>query len=155
MIPPYFCISMIISPWKRTWPFFWTILINFTQGWFVPNLIEIGLLVLEKKTVLNVTYVNMVFLIVAPPEPWEPWSELEFTSYQKSFHVNMSSCGSVVLENILNDPSPLLHFCNDLPFREDLALNLKNLEFPWPKDNLNPVWRKLAYCFWGIRFFSI
>jgi hypothetical protein len=25
MTQPYFCISMIISPWKRTWPFLWTI----------------------------------------------------------------------------------------------------------------------------------
>jgi hypothetical protein len=44
----YFCISVIIFPWKKTWPFFSTILILFTQGRFVPSLIEIGPLVLEK-----------------------------------------------------------------------------------------------------------
>jgi hypothetical protein len=41
---PNFCIFMIISPLKRTWPF----KIPFSQGWFVPSLIKIGLLVQEK-----------------------------------------------------------------------------------------------------------
>jgi hypothetical protein len=29
-----------------------------------------------------------------------------------------------------------LHFCDYLPFEEDLALNLNNLESPLPKDDL-------------------
>jgi hypothetical protein len=42
-----------VSPLKRTWLFIWNdknnkFWIPFTQGWFVPCLIEIGLLVLEK-----------------------------------------------------------------------------------------------------------
>jgi hypothetical protein len=49
MIPRHFCISVIISPWTRTRPFFSTILILFTRGGFVPSLIEIGQVVLEKK----------------------------------------------------------------------------------------------------------
>jgi hypothetical protein len=39
----------------------------------------------------------------------------------------------------LNDPTPFLHFCNFLPFEEDLALYLNKLEFPLPKDNLFQV----------------
>jgi hypothetical protein len=39
----------------------------------------------------------------------------------------------------LNDPTPFLHFCDYLPFEEDLALYLKKLEFPSPKDNLYQV----------------
>jgi hypothetical protein len=39
----------------------------------------------------------------------------------------------------LNDPTPSLHFCDYLPFEEDLALYLNNLEFPLPKDDLRQV----------------
>ena len=42
----YFCNFVIISPWKRAEPFIWT---PFTLGWFVPSLVEIGPVVLEKK----------------------------------------------------------------------------------------------------------
>jgi hypothetical protein len=31
----------------------------------------------------------------------------------------------------LNEPTPFLHFCNYLPFEEDLALYLNKLEFPF------------------------
>jgi hypothetical protein len=39
----------------------------------------------------------------------------------------------------LNDPTPFLHFCDYLPFKEDLTLYLNKLEFPSPKDNLYQV----------------
>jgi hypothetical protein len=39
----------------------------------------------------------------------------------------------------LNDPTPFLHFCDYLPFEEDLALYLNKLEFPSPKDNVYQV----------------
>jgi hypothetical protein len=39
----------------------------------------------------------------------------------------------------LNDPSPLLHFCDYLPIEKDLAFYLDKLEFPLPKDNLYQV----------------
>jgi hypothetical protein len=35
----------------------------------------------------------------------------------------------------INDTTPFLHFCDYLPFEEDLALYLNKLEFPLPKDN--------------------
>ena len=54
-----------------------------------------------------------------------------------------------------NDPTPFLHFCNYLPFEEDLALYLNNLEFPLPKDDLCQVWLKLACWFWRRRFLKI
>jgi hypothetical protein len=43
--------------------------------------------------------------------------------------------GQVILEKILNDPTPFLHFCNYLPFEEDLTLYLNKLDLPSPKDN--------------------
>jgi hypothetical protein len=39
----------------------------------------------------------------------------------------------------LNDPTPFLHFCDYLPFEEDLALYLFKLDLPSPKDNLYKV----------------
>jgi hypothetical protein len=48
----------------------------------------------------------------------------------------------------LNEPTPFLHFCYYLPFEEDLALYLNNLEFPLPKDDLCQLWLKLACWFW-------
>jgi hypothetical protein len=46
----------------------------------------------------------------------------------ESFHVNMTYSGSVVLEKIFKWPTSFLHFCDYLPFEEDLALYLNNLE---------------------------
>ena len=48
-----------------------------------------------------------------------------------------------------------LHFCDYLPFEEDRALYLNNLEFPLPKDDLYQVWLKLACWFWRRRFLKI
>jgi hypothetical protein len=42
-------------------------------------------------------------------------------------------------EDILNDPTSFLHFCNYLPFEEDLALYINKLESISPKDNLYQV----------------
>jgi hypothetical protein len=39
----------------------------------------------------------------------------------------------------LNDPTPLLHFCNYLPLEEGLALYLNKLEFPLDKDDVYQV----------------
>jgi hypothetical protein len=39
----------------------------------------------------------------------------------------------------LNDPTPILHFCNHLPFEEDLTIYLNKLEFHLSKDNLYQV----------------
>ena len=56
-----FCYFVIISPWKRAGPFVW---INFTKGWFVLSIIEIGWLVLERKIfkLVNLHY----FIIISP-----------------------------------------------------------------------------------------
>jgi hypothetical protein len=40
--------------------------------------------------------------------------------------------------------SLFLHFCNYLPFKQDLALCLKNFDTPLPKDDLYKVSLKLA-----------
>ena len=40
-----------------------------------------------------------------------------------------------------DDPNPVLHFCNYLPFEEGLALYLNNLEFPSPKNDYRALAR--------------
>jgi hypothetical protein len=52
----------------------------------------------------------------------------------------------------LNDPIPFLHFCDHLPFEEDLVLYLNKLKFPSPKDNLYQVSLNLVCWFWRTRF---
>jgi hypothetical protein len=39
-------------------------------------------------------------------------------------------------KRFLNDATQFLHFCDYLPFEEDLAVYLKKLKFASPKDNL-------------------
>jgi hypothetical protein len=39
----------------------------------------------------------------------------------------------------VNDHTPFLHFCDYLPFEQDLALYLNKLDFPSPKDNLYQI----------------
>jgi hypothetical protein len=59
---------LLLSPLgKELGPSFEQFVILFTQGCFVQSLIEIGLLVLEKMF-----FNNIVFLIVAPPDPRGP-----------------------------------------------------------------------------------
>jgi hypothetical protein len=55
----------------------------------------------------------------------------------------------------LNYPTPFVHFCDYIPFHEDLGLDLYNLRFPWPKDDLYQVWLILAFWFWRRRFFFL
>jgi hypothetical protein len=78
----------------------------------------------------------MFFPIVAPPDPLAPWF-VQTCIYiiSESFHVNMSSSGSVVCEKkIFKWPHPIFVIIS--PFGKDLALDLYNVEFPLPKDDL-------------------
>jgi hypothetical protein len=53
----------------------------------------------------------------------------------------------------LNDLTPILRFCDYLPFEEDLALYLNKLESPSPKNDLYQVWLNYNQWFWRRRFF--
>ena len=48
-----------------------------------------------------------------------------------------------------------LLFHNYLPFEKGMALHLKKLESPSPKNALCQVWLKLAHWFWRRRFFKV
>ena len=57
----YFCYFVIISPWKKAEPFIWKKnWVLSTLGCFVPSLIEIGPVVLEKKMKMWKVYANNV-----------------------------------------------------------------------------------------------
>jgi hypothetical protein len=45
----YFYTFTIISPWRRVIPLVWTSRRFITQGWFVPSVVKLGPVVLEKK----------------------------------------------------------------------------------------------------------
>jgi hypothetical protein len=109
MTPTHFCIFVIISPLKRTWPFSWTIYnslyqkmicIKFDWNWPPGS----GEDFFQYKT-----YVNKVFRTVTPPDQPGPWCE-QFWIYiiSQRFHVNMTYSGSVVLEKkIFKWPHPI------------------------------------------------
>jgi hypothetical protein len=96
-------------------------------------LIEFGLLVLEK------IFKNFqcIFTIISPwrrvipflsPSPKDDlcqvWLKLAKWFWRRRF---------------LNDSTPFLHFCDYLPFEEDLSLYLNKLEFPSLKENVDQV----------------
>jgi hypothetical protein len=67
------------------------------------------------------------------------------------YHVKFSFSGfiHVVLKNkIFKDPTPFLHFCDYLPFEDDLDLQLNKLEFPSHEDNFYQLWFNLACLLW-------
>jgi hypothetical protein len=124
-----------LSPlWRGSGNYFEQFRIPFIQQWFMPSLIEIGPLVLEKKISFNIN-INIVFPIVAPPDPRGPWCE-QFWMYiiSESFPVNMTYSGWVILEKIFKWPHPFLHFWDYLLFEDNLALYLNDLEFLLPKE---------------------
>jgi hypothetical protein len=151
MTTPYFYIFVIISPLKRTWPFIWTNLnspypriICIKNDWIRPagsgeefffNLLFRYYLPLEKGYSLGLNKLES-------PSPKDDlcqiWLKLAQWFWRGRF---------------LNDPILFLHFCDYLPFEEDLALYLNKLEFPLPKENLYQVWLNLASWFWRRRFF--
>ena len=54
----YFCYFIIISPWKRLWPFIWTNLHPLHPRMLCAKLVEIGSVVLEKKLKMWKIYDN-------------------------------------------------------------------------------------------------
>jgi hypothetical protein len=61
----YFFSFAIISPWRRAFPFICTNLNLLPQGWFVPSLVKIGPMVLEKK-IFKWPYTIFTFLWLSP-----------------------------------------------------------------------------------------
>jgi hypothetical protein len=108
--PPYLCIFVIISPWRGSGPLFGQTCIPFTQGRFVPSLIEIGKLVLKKifKHYFQYHMLNGFpyrgSIRSSGTMMWTTW----ICTLSGSFHVNLSFSDLVVLENkIFKWPHPI------------------------------------------------
>jgi hypothetical protein len=132
-------IFAIIPPLKRTWPLIWTmqnspylrmICTKFDWNWPSGS---------GEEDFFNINTCKHGFPIVAPSDPGGQWLEqIWIYIISESYHVNTSSTGSMVLKKkTFKWIHPFLHFCNYLPFEEDLPLNLNNLEFPIPKFDWN------------------
>jgi hypothetical protein len=104
-------------------------------------LIDFGLLVLEKK-IFQIFSVFLLFLYYLHVEKGYP---LLLNKFQSPLPKDNLCQGWLELAQwfwrriFLNDLTPFLHFCDYLPFEEDLTLYLKKFEFPSPKDNLYQV----------------
>ena len=104
----------------------------------MPSLNEIGLLVLE-KIFFNINICQYGFPYCGPSRP--PGTMM--LTILNLHYIRKLSCkydlfwlsGSGEEDFSMTPP----HFCNYFPFEEDLALNLNNLEFPLPKDDLCQV----------------
>ena len=77
---------------------------------------------------------------------WSDLNKLESTYVRKlSCKIDMTYSGWVLLKKKnFNDLTKVLHFCDYLPFEEELVLYLYNFEILLPKDDLYHVWLKLA-----------
>jgi hypothetical protein len=102
----------------------------------VPSLIDFGLLVLEK--ILKMFSAFSLFCYYLPLERGYPLllNKLECSSSKNDLCQVWLKLAQWFWRRFLNDPIPFLHFCDDLPFEEDLALYLNKLEFPSPMDSL-------------------
>ena len=117
------------SSFEQTW-------VLITQGYFVPYLVEIGRVVLEKifKFSLFPNYIPFgkgpgPFKFPSPKDAvWQVWLKLAKWFWRRRF---------------LNFVNAFSLFHNDLPLEEGLILLLKKLKFP-----LCQVWLKLVHWFW-------
>jgi hypothetical protein len=105
-------------------------------------LIDFGLLVLEKKISQNFQFI-LTLCYYLPLERGNPpffKNKIEPLSPKNDLcQVWLKLAQWFWRRRVLNDPISFLHFCDYLPFQEDLALYSNKLKFPSPKDSLYQV----------------
>jgi hypothetical protein len=118
------------------------------QGWFVPSLVEIGPVVLEKK-IFKYFLCTFTLLLLSPlKKGYHPSFEQTWIPFPPRMICAKSGWNwpALVLEKKI---------CYYLPLQKGAALHFNKLEFPPPKDDLCHVWLKLAQWFWRRRFLNI
>jgi hypothetical protein len=102
-------------------------------------LIEFGLLVLE-KIFENFQCIFTLLLLSPLGKGLSPsLNKLESPPLKDELCQVWLKLAQWFWRRFLNDPTPFLHFCDHLPFEEDLALYLNKLNFPLSKENLYKV----------------
>ena len=97
----YFRYFIIISPLKRAGPWFKQTQILFTQGCFLPNLVEIGPVVLERRFF----YIYQCIFAISLLSPLGEWQGPSFEKTwipftQEWFMPSLIEIGPVVLEKM-------------------------------------------------------
>jgi hypothetical protein len=113
-------------------------LIPFNQGQFMPSLVEIGLLVLEKMFFFIFQCI-LTLLLLSPLKKGYPlrWNKLKSPSPKNDLRqVWLKLAQWFWKRRFLINPTPILHFCDYLPFEEYLALYVTKLEFLSPKESM-------------------
>ena len=130
------CIS-IISQWSLLWeergPSLQQTWIPLTQGYFVPSLLEIGPVVLERKIFKSCQF---IFIISQLTLLWEGCGpSLQQTWIPSTRMLCAKFCWNWPSGSFLNE---FLLYPNYLPFEKCVALHLNKFESPSPK-NAGPV----------------
>jgi hypothetical protein len=146
MTLPYFCIFVII-------PFEEELDLHLNKLEFPlckKGLYQVWLF--HFKRLFPIYTCKIVSPLVARTDSRGSWFEQTWIYIMsESFHVNLNSSGSVILEKkLLQWPHKFFCFCDYLPFEQELALYLYNLESR--KDDLYQVWLQIVCWFWRRRF---
>jgi hypothetical protein len=158
MTPPHFYIFVIISPLRGVWTLIWTNL-NFLHprmictkfDWIWPS----------SSGEEDFFKIFSAFLLFRYYLPFKKGSPLDLNKRESPrpkddlCQVWFKLAQWFWRRRFLYDPTPILHFCEYLPFEEDLALYLNKLESPSPKDDLYQLWLNLAQWFWRRKFLNI
>jgi hypothetical protein len=118
----------------------------------MPSLIRIGMPILEKIIFnINKCKYGFPYCVLTWPLGTMMWTILNL------HYIRKLSCkyGLFWLSGSGGFQMTPPHFCNYLPFEEDLSLYLNNLELPLPKDDLCQAWLKFACWFWRRGFLTI
>ena len=121
--------------------------IPFTQGCFVPSLVETGTMVLKKIFKLGKCISNIVLLFHLGKGHCPSFEQTWISFIQECFVQSLTETGSLEEDfSNFNIIFSLFHYY--LPLEKAMVLYLNKLEFPPPKDALCQVWLKLAQWFW-------
>ena len=133
-----FTFSLLSPLGKRQGPSFEQIRIPFTQGCFVPSLVQIGQAVLEKTFNGNLLFCYYL--------PLEKGVAFQLNKLEIPLPKNALCQDWLILaqwfwrRQFLNIFNIILHFCSYLPLEKGVAFHLNKHKFPPSKDALCHVW---------------
>jgi hypothetical protein len=153
MTPPHFCTFVIIPHLKRIWHFIWMIF-NSLYPRMICTKFDWKWLAGSGEDFFYINICKYSFPHCGPSR--SPgimiWTNLNLQYIRKlSCKYELFCLSGSFKEDFQITPH---HFCDYLPFEEDLALYWNDFQFPIPKDDLYQVRLKMACWFWRRRFVS-